>query len=232
MEQLPLPVMLRTSSVFESYFPGPNQSIVGQLLALQPRVKPTSIWLYGANGVGKTHLLQALCARATPRNSATYLPLRELQSISPDVLQGCETLSLVCIDDLDAVLGSREWEQSLFRLYNEIEDSQGRLVVAAAAPPALNKFSLPDLASRLAAGWVMALQSLGDDEQQLALQARAAQLGLELPTETAQFLLRRLPRDMNTLCNALEKLDKASLITQRRLTLPFVREWIDRVASL
>lgn len=227
MQQLPLPVMLRTSSVFESYFPGPNQTIVGQLLALQPKVKPISIWLYGAVGVGKTHLLQALCARATPRNSATYLPFRELQSLSPDVLQGCESLAMVCIDDIDSVLGIRAWEQSLFRLYNEIEESQGRLVIAANVPPASIRFSLPDLASRLSAGWVMALQPLSDDEQQRALQARAAQLGLELPTETAQFLLRRLPRDMNTLCNALEKLDEASLITQRRLTVPFVREWLD-----
>jgi DnaA-homolog protein len=227
MQQLPLPVMLRTSSVFESYFPGPNQTIVGQLLALQPKVKPTSIWLYGVVGVGKTHLLQALCARATPRNSATYLPLRELKSLSPDVLQGCESLAMVCIDDIDSVLGIRTWEQALFRLYNEIEESQGRLVIAANAPPASIRFALPDLASRLSAGWVMALQPLSDDEQQRALQARAAQLGLELPTETAQFLLRRLPRDMSTLCNALEKLDQASLITQRRLTVPFVREWLD-----
>jgi DnaA-homolog protein len=227
MQQLPLPVMLRTSSVFESFYSGPNDTAVRQLLALRSGT-PTVIWLYGSTGVGKTHLLQALCARAQPRNSATYLPLRELQPLHPGLLQGCEALSLVCIDDIDVVLGQPEWEHALFRLHVELEESRGRLAIAASIAPTSAKIALADLASRLAAGAVMSLQALDDDQQQLALQARAKQLGLELPADTAQLLLRRLPRDMHTLCNALEKLDEASLITQRRLTLPFVREWLDR----
>jgi DnaA family protein len=48
--------------------------------------------------------------------------------------------------------------------------------------------------------------------------------GFELPDETAQYLLRRLPRDMATLCRFLDELDEASLAAQRRLTVPFVKE--------
>jgi DnaA family protein len=69
----------------------------------------------------------------------------------------------------------------------------------------------------------MRIQPLADDEQSAALSLRAAQLGLELPADVAQFLLRRLPRDMTSLCDALDRLDQASLATQRRLTVPFVR---------
>jgi DnaA family protein len=231
MQQLPLPVMLRASSVFESFYSGPNDAVVRQLLGLQPSGKPTAIWLYGSAGVGKTHLLQALCARSQPRNSATYLPLRELQPLHPDWLQGCEVLSWVCIDDIETVLGQADWERALFRLYNELEEAGGHLVIAATVPPGSARIALADLASRLSAGWVLPLCPLDDEQQQAALQARAKQLGLDLPTDTAQFLLRRLPRDMATLCSTLERLDEASLITQRRLTLPFVREWLDRSAD-
>ena len=45
-----------------------------------------------------------------------------------------------------------------------------------------------------------------------------------MPDETANFLFKRLERDMKTLFNALEKLDQASLQAQRKLTIPFVKE--------
>jgi DnaA family protein len=51
----------------------------------------------------------------------------------------------------------------------------------------------------------------------------AEQRGLELSDEVANFLLRRLPRDMHTLCSFLDELDIASLTAQRKLTVPFVR---------
>jgi DnaA family protein len=79
----------------------------------------------------------------------------------------------------------------------------------------------------LSAGTVLRLQALSDDEQIAALQLRAVQLGLELPFEVAQLLMRRLPRDMASQCAMLEKLDEASLATQRRLTVPFVRDVLE-----
>jgi len=61
------------------------------------------------------------------------------------------------------------------------------------------------------------------EEQLAALQLRAQLRGCELPEETGQFLLRRLPRNMTALCNFLDELDEASLVAQRRLTVPFVK---------
>ena len=223
MKQLPLPVRLRASSVFASYFPGPNAGVVGQLLALEPRSRPPALWLYGPNGVGKSHLLQAICARASERKwPSAYLPLGDA-SMHPAMLAGCESLSFICLDDFDRVAGQPEWERAVFRLYTELDDSGGRLLLAATSPPSGVGIALKDLASRLAAGTLLRIQPLSDDEQSAALTLRATQLGLELPGDAAQYLLRRLPRDMATLCDALDALDQASLATQRRLTVPFVR---------
>jgi len=228
MRQLPLPVRLRASSVFASFFAGPNQTALQQLLALAPGRSPLVTWLHGPAAVGKTHLLQALCARAGERRqAAAYLPLREWMAHDAEVLGGCEALAFICLDDVDAVAGNAVWERALFRLYTELEEAGGRMIFAAAMPPQQTPIRLRDLASRLAAGTVLRLQALSDDEQISALRVRAGQLGLELPDDVAQFLLRRLPRDMTSLCAALEKLDEASLATQRRLTLPFVRGLLD-----
>lgn len=229
MRQLPLPVRLRASSVFASFFAGPNQAVVQYLLAATIGERPPVIWLYGPSGVGKTHLLQALCARAgQDAQSAAYLPLGEWGTQDAEMLGGCESLAFLCLDDFGAIAGNAVWERALFRLYTELEESGGRMIIAADGPPAAMPIRLRDLASRLAAGTVFRLQPLQDAEQIVALRLRATQLGLELPDDVAQFLLRRLPRDMASLCATLEKLDEASLATQRRLTVPFVRGLLDR----
>lgn len=226
--QLPLSIRLRDSSVFASYFPGRNHAVVDALLALDAsrgtRV-PTCIWLHGPASAGKTHLLQALCARAgVEGHTAAYVPLAEVLSSGEELLSGYGQLALVCLDDGEVLAGRDGWERALFRLHRELDEYGGRLVVAGSMPPAASGFKLRDLASRLNGGLVLTLHSLDEAEQISALQLRAQLRGFELPDETAQFLMRRLPRDMASLCAFLDQLDEASLVAQRRITVPFVKE--------
>lgn len=223
--QLPLGVSLRDSSVFASFHPGRNQPVVDALLALRAQAVPRVVWLHGAHGVGKTHLLQALCARATLRGErAAFLPLRDLPGATPELLAGLGSLQWVCIDDVESVLAESGWQRQLFALHQELEEQGGRLVLASALPPQALDIALADLASRVRGGLVLRLQPLDDAEQIEALQLRAELRGLDLHSEVAQYLLRRLPREMTTLCAFLDRLDQAALAAQRRLTIPFVRQ--------
>lgn len=241
--QLPLGIRLPDSSVFESYFAGRNQPVVDALLAFlamagptpespapagnasQQTGSPTCIWIHGAHGTGKTHLLQAVCARASREGrSAAYLPLPDVIALGEEVLAGFGDLSIVCLDDAQVIAGRESWERALFRLHQELQERDGRLLVCGATPPATLPFKLRDLGSRLNGGLVLTLQSLNEPEQIAALRLRAQLRGLELPDETAQFMLRRLPRDMAHLYAVLDDLDAASLVAQRRLTVPFVKE--------
>lgn len=229
MRQLPLAMQLRASSVFASFLPGANQPVVTLLQDLTQTGPSPVVFLYGPQGVGKTHLLQALCARAGEQGHiATYLPLRELQVYGPELLSGLERNALLCIDDVDSVVQQMEWNRALFNIHRELEEHAGKLVLADEQPPASMPFALRDLASRVLAGTVLRLQHLNEDEQLAAFRLHAAQRGLELPDDTANFVLRRLPRDMGTLCAFLDELDEASLAAQRKLTVPFVREVLER----
>ena len=90
------------------------------------------------------------------------------------------------------------------------------------------RFSLADLASRLSWGLSYLLVPLPEAQVVSALELRARGRGLDLPEETAQYLLRRIPRDLPTLFNLLDRLDEAALIEQRRLTVPFVKSVLGR----
>ena len=226
--QLTLGMRLRDSSVFASYHAGPNAHVVEVLRSALAGDSPMCLWLHGTRGVGKTHLLQAVCAAAGERGDpAAYLPMRELLSSEPDRLTGLAGMPFVCVDDVDVAASHAQWERGLFNLYREIEERGGRLILASEAVPSSVGYNLRDLASRLSASLVLTLQSLDDDDHVKALQLRARQRGFELPDESAQYLLRRLPREMASLYAFLDQLDEASLVAQRRLTVPFVKEVLE-----
>ena len=225
MSQLALPLRLADHAVFGSFLSGDNEALVATLTALADGAAETGCWLWGSAATGKTHLLQATCDRAGDR--AVYIPLGSLADADPALLDGLASRNPVCIDDLDAVAGRQEWEHALFELCNQILDVGGNLVVAAGTAPRNSSFVLPDLVSRLSRLPVFQVQTLGEAERGAALQLRARHRGLELPDETARYLLNRSRRDMTSLYNLLDRLDAEALRAKRRLTIPFVKAVIE-----
>jgi DnaA-homolog protein len=232
VRQLPLGVELGVSLRFDTFAAGRNAVAVGALERLARGEGGAPVWIHGPRGAGKTHLLQAACAAAGDGGRATaYLPLGPVRAEGPGILGGFEHLALVALDDLDAVAGDGPWEGALFSLYNGLAEQGGRLALAAAGSPAATPVRLPDLASRFAASEVYLVEPLAEADQPAALRRRAERRGLELPDETLGYLTRRAPRDFATLCRMLDALDTESLAAQRRLTVPFVRDWLARAGA-
>jgi DnaA family protein len=227
VKQLALGVRLRADAVFASFWPGLNAEIIAALQA--PSTAP--LWLWGASGSGKTHLLQAVCA-AAGEGAAAYFPLYRPPTLPPEALAGFERTRVLCVDDADAVAGDMAWERALFRLFNEAAELRTRLIFAAAAPPRQADWVLEDWRSRAAACVVYQLRELDDDGRLEALRLRAAQRGLQLPQETSEYLLKRMPRDLRSLFEILDQLDEASLAAQRRLTIPFIRDALEKHAKI
>jgi DnaA family protein len=227
MQQLPLPVRLRTSSVFGGYVAGPNTAVVQSLRQQQFTASPV-VFVYGAPATGKTHLLQALCVEAAQRQQiAGYLLANDLLSYGPELLVGSAQYAFLCIDDVDDLLGEMIWNRGLFSVYREFEESGGKLLLSAAHPPSSYSIQLADFRSRVLGGMILHLQPLNESQQMEALRLHASQRGLELPDDTIHYLQRRLPRDMSSMCQFLDELDIASLAAQRKLTVPFVRQVLD-----
>jgi DnaA family protein len=226
LSQLALPLKLQDHAVFESFWPAGNEALVAFLSAIATTGDGPGGWLWGAAASGKTHLLQATCE--TPGDRAVFLPLRDFVDVGPAILEGLASRQFICLDDVDVVAGDADWELGLFNLYNQVSDADGVLVVSAIATPRACNFSLADLASRFSRLPAFHVHALDEDELISALQLRARHRGLDLPLETASFLLTRMKRDMASLYAMLDKLDTAALKAKRRLTVPFVKEVLEQ----
>ena len=225
MSQLALPLKLQDHAVFDSFLATGNDELVRFLLDITNSKRGPGCFVWGPAASGKTHLLQAVCERAG--DQSVYLPLDELHQVGDagtELLTGLAGRQFVCLDDLQAVIGQSDWERALFKLWNEVVDNDGVLIVSSNAPPKSSNIGLPDLESRLSRLPVFHSRELDENDRKKALKLRAQFRGLELPDDTAAYLLSRSRRDMSSLYSLLDRLDTEALIAKRRLTIPFVRE--------
>jgi DnaA-homolog protein len=223
--QLSLPVYLPDDETFNSFYPGDNSEMLAFLATLSQDDENSFVYLWGAPKSGKTHLLHACCAMAQNQGLSTfYIPFELYPSMSGAVLEDLPRVSLICLDNIEQVAGNPMWEEALFDLYNRVKETGGKLLVSANHAPGQSLFSLPDLVSRLSWGLSYHVKSMSDEDKLIAMQRRAESRGLVLADDVGRYLFNRLDRDLRTLFDTLDRLDKASMQAQRKLTIPFIKE--------
>ncbi len=223
--QLPLHFPVREELTFDNFVVGKNRAITEQLFQCEELEPGQFVYLWGELGVGCSHLLQACCHQAGKKSrTSMYLPLDELIQFDASVIEGIESVDLVCVDHIDAIAGHHHWETALFHLFNRLLDSGSGLVVAAANPVRLLNISLADLASRLSACLIYQVVALDDDDLLPLLQQRARSKGIELNAEVGQFIINRCRRSVPALLDVLEQLDHNALSAGRRVTVPFIKK--------
>ncbi len=222
--QLPLALRWPRRQRFEHFHAGANAAALDTVRVLA--IEPGAPWVYlhGASGSGRSHLLLAACQAATAAGRrAQYLPLATVGDLAA-ALCGVAGSELLALDDVGTIVGNHEAEHALFDLYNRTRASGNALLFAADTTPARLGVGLPDLRSRLGACTQFALKPLDDDERRAVLRARASARGIELDDGVLDWLFARYARDLGALLDLLDRLDQASLAAQRRITIPFLRE--------
>ncbi len=230
--QLPLNVTLNDESRFDNFYPHNNEQIILALQAFLKTSNETVFYLWGDRGVGKSHLLQAAAALAKDQGvNALYIDGASHDIHSSDLIMAVESCDWLCIDNIDAMISTPEWQEAMFHVFNSLKDRQAKILVSAEVSPRQLTIDLEDLRSRLAWGEVYQVHSLSDHDKVRVLQFRANLRGLKLSDEVASYLLNRMPRNMSDLFQVLVTLDEASMAAQRAITIPFVKSVFEMVAN-
>ena len=222
--QLPLGIRLNDEATFANFLVSSgNRQLFDVLTSTSPSVQ--LIYLWGSEGSGRSHLLQALCHRyAESGASALYLPLLSRHDFAPQILEHSHALSVICVDDLDAVATDSVWQEAMFHCFNEAAESNVLFVVTASRAPRDLDLSLADLRSRMQKGLIFQLQAADDGFKKQILQHRANSRGISLSDQVCDYILQRADRSLAGLIAVLERLDSESFQRQRRLTVPLVKD--------
>jgi len=224
-QQLTLSLGCQPKRDFDGFVVGDNAQLVKVLKCLPEVNERRFYYIWGESGCGKSHLLQAECQLSTLAQwRCIYLEAEQLLEFGPEVLDGMEHFDLVCVDDIDRLLGSELWEEGFFHFYNKLFDGNSSLVVSASSAPRSLDIELPDLQSRLCSGEVYQVAGLADDAKMEFMISDAHKRGFQLTPEVAEYIIQRSPRDIMSLQAVLDTLDALSLSEQRLITIPFVKK--------
>ncbi|HMM56642.1 MAG TPA: DnaA regulatory inactivator Hda [Rudaea sp.] len=237
--QLPLLLRWPAQQRFETFVAGNNGAALALLRDAATSTAAPWVFAAGPAGSGKTHLLLAACATATAAGrNAQYLSLatlgdrdeaiRRASAAPADAIRSLGGSDLLALDDVHAIAGAAAAEHALFDLYNRAKVEKSTLLFSATAAPAQIAIALPDLVSRLSACAQARLTPLDDAARRNWLRGRAGARGLTLDDSVLDWLFAHHARDLSSLADLLERLDRAALAAQRRVTVPFLRAMLDR----
>lgn len=217
MKQLVLDIVAPPAPSLANFVIGRNAELLHVLRELaEGRGNERHLYVWGAPGSGKTHLLRAAVAVAVECGLvANYVHAAEFDG----VVDG--TVDFLAVDAAGALDSAAQ--VSLFNRINAAREGQGRLLVAGNVAPAQLELRV-DLTTRLGWSLVYQVQALSDAEKTQALAAHAAGRGFSLQPGVVDYLLRHWRRDLPSLLAALDALDHYSLETKRPLTVPLLRE--------
>lgn len=223
MKQLVLDIALPSAPTLDNFVPGRNAELVVALYALANGASNERfIYLWGADGSGRSHLLRAVvdAARRNGRHTAWFDAEAKVIDVADDVL---------CAADDVHLLGA-EAQIALFNLHNRVRGGNGALIASGDAAPAQLRLRA-DLVTRLASGLIYQVQGLDDEEKSAVLRRHADTRGFRLSQEVADYLLRHSRRDMPSLLALLDALDRYSLETKRAITVPLLRELLNEYGT-
>jgi DnaA family protein len=221
MRQLLLDLPAEKPPTLASFVIGANAELLELLQRLEQRnpagLDERFVYLWGDAGSGKTHLLRAL--------EASGATLYIAGDAGADAFVYRPTTTFYLIDDSHRL--SPEAQIAAFALFNQVREQGGCLLATGNVAPA-TLLVREDLRTRFGWGLIYQVHGLSDDEKIAALTHAATARGLTLSPGVLPYLLNHFARDMRSLSAMLDALDEYSLETKRPITLPLLRELLQR----
>ena len=226
MKQIALDIGLASIPSLENFVDGPNHEAITHLRLLTARGQKGSVptYLWGESASGKTHLLRAV--QEALRGHGARCGWMDADVNEPP--QFSEAWAAVILDDCHLYDASQQ--QAAFNWFvNALHaaDGQPRWVLAAGNVPPADLPLREDLRTRLGWGHVFALQVPSEPERRAVLRREADTRGVFLSDEAMDFILSRFSRDLSSLMQLLDQLDRYALQTQRPITIPLIKSMLE-----
>ena len=228
MKQIALDIGLASGPTLHNFLAGPNQEALHhmQLWAGSDKRSPVPTYVWGESGSGKTHLLRAVqTALLDQGQTVGWLDAGVAEPRGFD-----DAWRVVIMDDVH--LYSAVQQQAAFNWFVNAttpSDGQQRWVLAAGHVPPSDLALREDLRTRLGWGHIFQLQVLNEAERRAVLRQQADERGVFLSDDVMDFMLSRFSRDLSSLIQLLDQLDRYALQTQRAITIPLVKSMLENL---
>ena len=217
MNQLGLPISLDSKMLLDNFLG--NKQLLKFITEIYVDKTSAEIYVYGASGLGKTHLLQGATLKAlSEQQSAMYIDC--FNPLPEHVLESIEQLNWISIDNIDVINNNQQ--DLFFDLYNRAKQAKVTMLISGSGLPS-ELGVMKDLKTRLGLATIFQLEELDDELTMSVLNNQMIDRNLSIDSKIYEYLFKYYSRDVKILLSAMDELDKASLQAKQNITIPFVK---------
>lgn len=219
MNQLGLPISLNSKMLLDNFIG--NSELLNHINSLSYNNEASEIYVYGEEGLGKTHLLQGAVIRAlNDGKNAIYIDCND--SFPEHILDSVDEFKLISIDNINFINNTNQ--DLFFDFYNRARQSKNITIVVSGNCLPSNLNIMKDMKTRLSLAVVFKLDILDDDSTMVVLNNQMSERNLTIDSKVYKYLFKNYSRDLKVLLSVINDLDKLSLQSKQAISIPFVKK--------
>jgi chromosomal replication initiator protein len=232
------PLPLSPDYTFEHFVTGPCNQLshaASVAVAEGPGKAYNPLFIHGGVGLGKTHLLQAVCQKVLEKYDDARILYLSCDSFVNQFINAVETgemnqfrhryrqVDVLVIDDIHFLAGHPRTQEEFFHTFNTLYHQHKQIILSADCPPS----EIPELEERLVSRFKWGLVTLIDrpcyETRVAILQKKARMRGLALPDDVICYIAARIENNTRELEGAITKLQGMSLLNENRIDLELAK---------
>ncbi|MEK7744191.1 MAG: chromosomal replication initiator protein DnaA, partial [Elusimicrobiota bacterium] len=225
---------LNPRNTFENFVVGQNNQLAhaaALAVAQAPAQAYNPLFLHGATGLGKTHLMHAIghsILQRNPEAKVAYLSTEKftneyIHAIQENALtkfrQRYRSVDVLLVDDVQFLAGKERIQEEFFHTFNDLFESQKQIIISSDRPVAEIATLEARLVSRFQWGLSADISSPDLETRVAILRSKAATLKIELPMPVIEFMAQHISKNIRRLEGALIKISSYAALTGKTLDL-------------
>ncbi len=225
---------LHPDYTFDDFVVGPSNRLAHAscvAVSQSPGNTYNPLFIYGNSGLGKTHLLHAVCCEARGKSDKAVIQFlscenfvnRFIRAIEVGNLAGFQsqfrTVDILVIDDIQFLREREQSQEEFFHTFNALYNNGKQIILSADCSPV----ELPSLEERLVSrfGWglVARIDPPSHDTRVAIVQKKAHLRGLNISEEIAEYVARKVHANIRELEGALTTIYAVAITTNKQITL-------------
>ena len=224
---------------FENYCGSTSNQVarsIGEAIASDPKCKTFNpLFVFGAPGVGKTHLMQAIGIRAKelfPQMRVLYITARLFQSQytsaersgkTNEFLNFYQSIDMLIVDDIQDLIGKPGTQNAFFHIFNHLHLNQKQLIMSSDCCPSAMEGMEARLLSRFKWGMTAELSSPDYELRRRVLDLKTRQDGVDIPGDVAEFIAANVTNSIREIEGIVVSLVAYSTVLNRPIDMELAR---------
>jgi len=225
---------LHPDYTFDNFVVGPSNRLAHAscvAVSQSPGNTYNPLFIYGNSGLGKTHLLHAVCHETQKKSAEAVIQLLSCEDFVNKFIQAIEignlagfqsqfrTVDTLVIDDIQFLREREQSQEEFFHTFNALYNNGKQIILSADSSPAEIPSLEERLISRFSWGLVSRIDPPSHDTRVAIVKKKARLRGLEISDAIAEYIARRVHANIRELEGALTTIYAVATTTNKKITL-------------